>query len=85
VCAILALKILRRISVKAQELHLKLPEDVQELLGQLAKQKKASPEDLVLEALRLYLSMAASELAEELAAWDQLSDEALLAFESKLR
>ncbi|MBI3392686.1 MAG: hypothetical protein HY039_05800 [Nitrospirae bacterium] len=71
--------------MQTKELHLKLPDDVGSLLDQIAEKTKASPEDLALDALRLFLSMAASDLAEEFGAWDRLSDEALATFESGLR
>jgi predicted transcriptional regulator len=71
--------------MKTKTLHLKLPEDVGDQLDHLAEERKTSPEDLALDALRLYLTMAASDLAEELAAWDKLSDEALSTFESEMR
>lgn len=71
--------------MKTKALHLELPEEMGDQLGRLAEQKQTSPEVLALEALRLYLSLEASDLAEEIAAWDKLSDEALSAFESELR
>lgn len=71
--------------MQTKELHIKLPDDIGSLLDQIAEKERVSPENLALDALRLFLSMASSDLAEEFAAWDRLSDEALAAFESGLR
>ena len=71
--------------MQTKELHIILPDDIGSLLDQIAEKERVSPEDLALDALRLYLSMAAADLAGEFAAWDRLSDEALAAFESSLR
>jgi predicted transcriptional regulator len=71
--------------MQTKELHIRLPDDIGSLLDQIAEKERVSPEDLALDALRVFLSMAASDLTEEFAAWDRLSDEALAAFESGLR
>lgn len=71
--------------MKTKELHIALPDDVGSMLDQIAEKERVSPEELALGAIRLFLSMSASGLTEELAAWDRLSDEALAEFESGLR
>jgi len=41
-------------------------------------------EEIIMEALRYYLSLSAEDLESEFKAWDRLSDEALITFEKRL-
>ena len=62
-----------------------IPNDIGEKVTKLAKGKKTTQEEIVVEALRYYLPIVEEGLEDELKAWDKLSDEALANFEAALK
>ncbi len=70
--------------METREITLTLPEDVYQELQAAAKATQRRTEAIVVDALRAYLPPLPPDLAEEFAAWDKLSDEALLEFEQRL-
>jgi predicted transcriptional regulator len=68
-----------------RQITMTLPPDLEEQLEATAGSTHRPPEAIIIDALRAYLSPLPPDLANEFAAWDAASDEALLAFERDLK
>lgn len=65
-------------------MRLALPEGMDKRLNQISERKSMKKEEIIMKALRCYLSLSAEDLESEFKAWDRLSDEALITFEKRL-
>ena len=67
----------------SRQISIKLPDDIASKLEQAKETKEETDEEIILKALRLYMTGFSDELQKEFAGWDLLSDEAWLRFESE--
>lgn len=67
----------------SRQLVIQIPDDMASKLEQVKETKEETDEEIILRALRLYMTGFSDDLQKEFAGWDFLSDEAWLRFESE--